>query len=87
MKRNAVFRRHVDEHAAKIIVRDGGQKIGRDAELGAGKGRRDRVAAERDGIIPRDGLVVPGRNLIRQEGHVDIGLANEKSIHCETFIP
>jgi hypothetical protein len=35
MDGDAVFRRHVDEHAAEPIVGDRGEQVGRDTELGA----------------------------------------------------
>ena len=81
MDRDAVFRRHVDEHAPEPVVGDLGEEVGRDAELRAAEGRGDRVAAEGDGVVLGDGLLVAGRDLIREEGDVDIGLADEERFH------
>ena len=81
MDRDAVFGRHVDEHAAEPVVGDRGQEIGHDPELGAAEGRRHRVAAERDRIVPRHRLLVAGRQFVRKEGHVDIRLAYEQCLH------
>src|SRR4051812_10990611 len=79
--RDAVLRRHVNEHAAEPVVRDGGKEVGRDAELGAAERRRHGVAAERNRVLLGDGLLVAGRDLVGQEGHVDIGLADEQGLH------
>ena len=79
--RDPVLRRHVDEHPPEPVVRHGGQEIGHDAELGARERGRDRVAAERDRVVARHRLLVPGRDLVGQEGHVDIGLTDEEGLH------
>ena len=33
------------------------------------------------GIVARHGLLVAGRDLVGEEGHVDIGLADEQCLH------
>src|SRR5580658_7677615 len=82
MDRDRIFGRHVEEHAAEPIVGERGDEIGNDAELGAGKGRGYRIAAEGDGIIMRDRLLVAGRHGFGADRHVDISLADEESIHA-----
>ena len=79
--RDAVGRRHVHEHAPEPIVGDLGQEVRGDAELGAGEGRRDRVATEGDRVIARHRLLVAGRDVVGEEGDVDVGLADEESLH------
>src|ERR1700742_2484852 len=74
--------RHVEEHAAQPIVRDIGDEFGGVAKLGAGEGRRDRVAAEGDGIILRNRLVVTVRDGIAEQGDVDVGVSDEQSLHA-----
>ena len=81
MDRDAVLRRHVDEHAAEPVVGDGGEQVRRDAELGAAERRRDRIAAERHRIVARHRLLVAGRDLVGEEGDVDVALADEQSFH------
>jgi hypothetical protein len=81
MDRDAVLRRHVDEHAPEPVVGDLGEEVRRDPELGAGESRRDGVAAKRDRVFLGDRLLVAGRDLVRQEGDVDIGLADEQGFH------
>src|ERR687893_122009 len=68
MDRDAVGRGHVDEHAP---------------EPGAGEGRRDRVAAEGDRVVAGHRLLVAGRQGVGEEGNVDVGLADEESLHRE----
>src|SRR5215213_1852983 len=83
MDRDAVGRRHVDEHAPEPVVGDLGQEVRRDPELGAGEGRRDRVAAEGDRVIAGHRLLVAGRQGVGEEGNVNVGLADEESLHRE----
>src|SRR5690606_31973280 len=83
MHGNPVFRSHVDEHAAEPVVRNRREKVRHDTELGAGEGGGDGIAAEGDGVVPSDRLLVAGRNFIREEGYVDIGLADEECLHAE----
>ena len=79
---DAIFRCHVDEHAPKPIVGDRRYEVGRDAKLGAAKGRGHRIAAKRHGIAPCDGLFVAGRNLVGEKGQIDIRLPDEKCSHA-----
>ena len=79
--RDAVFRRHVDEHAPEPVVGERRQQVGRNAELGAAERGCDRVAAERDRIVARHRLLVAGRQTRRPEGDVDIGLPDEERVH------
>src|SRR3954452_7026056 len=81
VQRYAILRGHVDEHAPEPVVGNRGQQIGPQPKLGAAECRRHRVAAERDGIIPSNRLLVTGRQRIREKGDIDISLADEKSFH------
>jgi hypothetical protein len=78
---DVVLRRHVEEHAAEPIVREGGDEIDLGGQVGAAERRGDRVAAERDGVIGGDVLLVPDRNVIHQERDVDVGVTDEKRVH------
>jgi hypothetical protein len=81
MQGDAVFRGHVDKHPPEPIVGDRGQQIGRQSELGATKGSRYGIAAEGNGIIARHRFLIARRQDVGEEGDVDIGLADEKSLH------
>ena len=81
MHRDPVLRRHVEKHAREPVVGERGHQIGHDPELGAAERGRDRVTAETDRIVPRDDLLVAGRDFVDQEGHVDVGLADKERVH------
>src|SRR5258705_13716342 len=81
MTGNAVFRRHVDEHAAEPIIGRRGDEVRRNPELRAAECSRDRVAAKGNRIIACDGLVVAGRNLIDYESYIDVALTDKECLH------
>src|SRR3954464_6205434 len=81
VQRSPILRGHVDEHAPEPVVGNRGQQIGPQPKLGAAECCRHRVAAERDGIIPSNCLLVTGWQRIREKGDIDISLADEKSFH------
>src|SRR5215208_8256897 len=81
--RNAVLRRHIDEHASEPVVSNRSEQIGRDPELGAAECGRHRIAAKRNGVIARNLLLVAGRNLLREECYVDIGLTDKERLHAD----
>ena len=78
---DTVFRRHLDEHAAEPVVGTGRDQVGPVAELGTGEGGGHRIAAERDGIVLGDGLLVAARHAAGLHGHIDIGMADEERFH------
>jgi hypothetical protein len=80
MQRNPIRHRHIDKHSPQPIISHGRQKIGHHPQLRASKRRRDGVAAECHGIIARDSLLIPRRNLIREKRDVDISLADKQSL-------
>ena len=82
MDRDPVLRAHVLKHAPQPVIGDGGDQVRHDPELGAAKRRGDRVAAEGDRIGRRDVLFVAGRHVVGNEGHVDVGLSDEESLHA-----
>ncbi len=82
MNADLVGPRHVEEHAPKPIVGDICDEIGDMAELGAGERGRDRIAAEGDSIILRHCLIVAGWNGIAEQSYIDIGVADEQSLHA-----
>ena len=82
MHADLVGPRHIEEHAPEPIVGDICDEIGDIAEPGAGEGRRDCIPAEGDGIILRDRLVVAVRNGIAEQSYIDIGVADEQSLHA-----
>ena len=51
------------------------------AKLGAGKGCGDRIAAERDGIVLGNGLLVAAWHAAGLHGHIDIGMTDEERFH------
>ncbi len=63
------------------------EQIRRNAELGAAERRRYRIAAERNRIVARHRLLVAGRNLVGEEGDIDIALADEEGFHAVTLKP
>jgi hypothetical protein len=87
MDGNAVFRGHVDEHAAEPVVGDGGEQIGRDAELGTAERGGHCIAAEGDGVVARHRLLVTRRQGVRHERDVDVTLTDEQSFHALPAIP
>jgi hypothetical protein len=58
-----------------------GQEIGPQAKIRAAESGRHGIAAKRHGIVARHSLLVAGGQRIREEGNVDIGLADEESLH------
>ena len=52
------------------------------AQLGTGEGGGDGIAAEGHRIIPRHRLFVALRDVICEQGDVDVGLADEKGVHA-----
>jgi hypothetical protein len=81
MNRDFVFRGHLQEHASEPVVRDRGDEIRRDRELGAAESGGDGVAAERNRVGGSDMLLVAGRHVVGDEGNVDIGLSDEERLH------
>src|ERR1700753_2699789 len=81
MNGNAVFRAHVLKHPSEPIIGNGSDQVRHDSKLGAAKRRRHGIAAERYGIGRGDMLLVAGRHVIGNEGDIDIGLSDEKSLH------
>ena len=81
MDGDLIFRGHVEKHAAQPVVGERGQEIRHMAQLGAGEGGGEGVAAEGNRIVLGDRLLVPLGHFIRDQGHVDIGLANEERFH------
>jgi len=73
-----VFRRHVYEHAPEPVVCDRGHQIRCHPELGAAESRGHRVAAEGDRVVMSDDLVIAGRELVGQEGDVDVALSDKE---------
>jgi hypothetical protein len=87
MHRQRVLRCHVEEHAREPVVGERGQEIGRNPKLGTAECCRNRVAAEADGVVLRHGLLVAGREMVGQEGPVDVGLADEERLHAGSCNP
>ena len=81
MDRDSILRAHVLEHPPQPVIGDGGDQVRHNAELGATECRGNGVAAERDRVSGGDMLFVAGRHVVGDEGNVDIGLSDEKSLH------
>src|SRR5215475_2421156 len=81
MHRNSILCAHVLEHAAEPVIGDGCDQVRHDPELGAAERRGDRVAAEGDCIGFGDVLFVAGRQVVGNEGDVDIGLSDKEGLH------
>jgi hypothetical protein len=80
MDGNRVFRRHAQKHAPKPIVRERSQEVGCNGKLRTTEGRRDGVASERNLIVRRNVLLVPGWQAVGQKRDIN-GLADEESLH------
>ena len=81
MELDLVLGRHVLEHAAEPVAGDGSDQVRLDAELRAAERGGHGVAAERDGVLRGDVLLVADRDVVGDEGHIDIGLADEEGLH------
>jgi len=68
---------------AEPVVGHRGEQIRDVAQLGAGEGGGDGVAAEGHSVVAGDGLVVALRHAVGEKGHIDIGLTNEERVHAE----
>ena len=55
-------------------------EIGNAAELGAGEGGGNRIAAKGDGVILRHRLFVAARDSVTEKRDVDIGVADEERL-------
>src|SRR5262249_12716852 len=81
MDRDPVLGTHVLKHASEPVVGDGRNQVGHDPELGAAECRGYGVAAERHGVGVGDMLLVACRQMISDEGDVDIGLSDKEGLH------
>ena len=81
MDRNSILRAHVLKHPAEPVIGDGGDQVRHDSELGTAESRCDGVAAEGDCIGRRHMFLVAGRQVVGNEGDIDIGLSDEEGLH------
>src|SRR5258708_33973317 len=87
MHRYLIFRRHVEDDGGEPVVLNGGQEIRGNAQPRAAERRGHGIAAEGDGIIAGNILVVSGGNVVGDESDVDIGLADKEGFHMTTLNP
>jgi len=81
MDRDPVLRAHVLEHAPQPVVGDGRDQVRHDSQPGAAEGRGNRVAAKRNRVGFGDVFFVAGRQVVGNEGDVDIGLSDKEGLH------
>ena len=84
--RDLVLGGHVEEHAAEPVVGQRGEHVDAVAEAGGAEARGHRIAAERDRVIARHGLVVARRHRVGEDRNVNVSLSDKKRIHLASLM-
>ena len=86
MNGDSILRAHVLKHPTQPVIRHGGDQVRHDPELGAAECRGNCIAAERHRIGLCDMFLVTGRQVVGNEGNVDIGLSDKERLHSFSVV-